>query len=58
VAVLGSGETRDAARRLGLDVTVYRRSQDSDTRVAFEAQADLMMARMAGRTSPSTPETR
>jgi hypothetical protein len=26
----------------------YRRSPDPDTRVAFEAQADLMIARMAG----------
>jgi UDP:flavonoid glycosyltransferase YjiC (YdhE family) len=48
VMVLGSGETRDAATRLGLDVTGYGRSPDPDTSVAFEAQADLMMASMAG----------
>ena len=48
VTVLGSGESRDAARRLGLEVTGYRRSPDPDTDVAFEAQADLMMASAAG----------
>ena len=48
VTLLGSGETRDAARRLGLDVTGYGHSADPDAQVAFEAQADLMMARMAG----------
>jgi UDP:flavonoid glycosyltransferase YjiC (YdhE family) len=48
VTVLASGETRDAARRLGLHVTGYGRSADPDTHVAFEAQADLMMASMAG----------
>jgi hypothetical protein len=48
VTVLGSGETRAAARRLGLDVTGYQRRPDPDADVAFEAQAELMMATMAG----------
>ncbi len=48
VAVLGSGETREAAERLGFEVTSYRRSPDPDVRVAFEEQADLLMASMAG----------
>jgi hypothetical protein len=47
VTVLGSGETRDAASRLDLPVTGYRRSRDPDTQVVFEAQPDLL-ARMAG----------
>jgi UDP:flavonoid glycosyltransferase YjiC (YdhE family) len=47
VAVLCSGATRDGAERLGFEVTGYRRSPDPDTRVAFERQADLMMATMA-----------
>jgi UDP:flavonoid glycosyltransferase YjiC (YdhE family) len=48
VTVLCSGETRDAAERLGFEVTGYRRSPDPDVHVAFEAQADLMTATMAG----------
>jgi UDP:flavonoid glycosyltransferase YjiC (YdhE family) len=48
VTVLASGETRDAAARLGLGVTGYRRSPDPDSSVAFEAQAEDMMATMAG----------
>jgi UDP:flavonoid glycosyltransferase YjiC (YdhE family) len=48
VTVLGSAETRDAASVLGLGVTGYRRSPDPDPRVEFEAQADLMLATMAG----------
>jgi UDP:flavonoid glycosyltransferase YjiC (YdhE family) len=48
VTVLASGETGDAAERLGFEVTGYRRSRDPDVSVAFEAQADLLMARMAG----------
>jgi UDP:flavonoid glycosyltransferase YjiC (YdhE family) len=48
VTVLASGETRDAAERLGFEVTGYRRSPRPDIRVAFEAQADLLMATMAG----------
>src|SRR5215207_312001 len=48
VTVLASGETRAAAEKLGLDLTGYRRSRDPDVRVAFEAQADRMMATIAG----------
>lgn len=48
VTVLSSGETRDAAIRLGLGVTDYRRSPDPNTHVSFEAQAELMMATTAG----------
>jgi UDP:flavonoid glycosyltransferase YjiC (YdhE family) len=48
VTVLGSGETREAAGRLGLGATGYRRSPDPDIRVDFEAQADRLMATMAG----------
>ena len=48
VAVLASGETRNAAERLGMDVIGYRRTPDPDVRVAFEEQADLVMERMAG----------
>jgi UDP:flavonoid glycosyltransferase YjiC (YdhE family) len=48
VRVLASGETRDAAERLGFEVSGYRRSPDPDVGVAFEEQADLVMARMAG----------
>jgi UDP:flavonoid glycosyltransferase YjiC (YdhE family) len=48
VTVLASGETSDAARRAGLEVTAYRRSPDPDVRVAFEAQAELMTWSVAG----------
>src|SRR6266536_1390753 len=48
VAVLASGETRGAAERAGLPVIGFRRSRDPDVRVAFEAQAELMMATAAG----------
>jgi UDP:flavonoid glycosyltransferase YjiC (YdhE family) len=48
VTVLASGETRDAAEQLGFDVTGYGRSPDPDIRLAFEAQADPMMASIAG----------
>jgi UDP:flavonoid glycosyltransferase YjiC (YdhE family) len=48
VTVLASGETREAAARLGLGVTGYRRSPDPDSSLAFEAQAEEMMATMAG----------
>jgi MGT family glycosyltransferase len=48
VAVLCSGETHDTAERLGFEVTDYRRSPDPDVTVAFETQAELMMATMAG----------
>jgi UDP:flavonoid glycosyltransferase YjiC (YdhE family) len=48
VTVLASGGTRDAAEALGLAVTGFGRSPDPDTTVAFEAQADLIMASSAG----------
>jgi hypothetical protein len=48
VSILASGATRDAAERLGFDVSGYRRSRDPDVRVSFEAHAELMMATMAG----------
>jgi UDP:flavonoid glycosyltransferase YjiC (YdhE family) len=48
VTVLGSGETRTGAERLGLAVVGYGRSCDPDTSVAFEAQADRVMAMSAG----------
>jgi UDP:flavonoid glycosyltransferase YjiC (YdhE family) len=48
VTVLGSAETRAEAERLGLAVTSYRRSPDPDTTVAFEAQAERVMATAAG----------
>jgi UDP:flavonoid glycosyltransferase YjiC (YdhE family) len=48
VTVLASGETRGAADRLGLEVSGYGRTPDPDVRVAFEAQAELMMATMGG----------
>jgi UDP:flavonoid glycosyltransferase YjiC (YdhE family) len=48
VAFLASGETSGAAVQLGFPVSRYRRSPDPDTRVAFEAQAEVMMATMAG----------
>jgi UDP:flavonoid glycosyltransferase YjiC (YdhE family) len=48
VSVLGSGETRGAAERLGLRVVGYRRSPDPLVRIAFEAQAGAMMATTAG----------
>jgi UDP:flavonoid glycosyltransferase YjiC (YdhE family) len=48
VTVLGSRETRAEAERLGFPVLRYRRSPDPDTSVAFEAQAERMMALAAG----------
>jgi UDP:flavonoid glycosyltransferase YjiC (YdhE family) len=48
VTVLASGGTLDAAERLGLVVIGYGRSRDPDTSVAFEAQADVIMASSAG----------
>lgn len=48
VTVLGSGRTRDAARRLGLRVVGYERSPDPDVEVAFEAQAAEVMATASG----------
>jgi len=49
VSVLASGETRGPAARLGFDVTVYRRTPDPDVTVAFEEQAESLMATMAGQ---------
>jgi UDP:flavonoid glycosyltransferase YjiC (YdhE family) len=48
VVILASGATRAAARQLGFEVTGYRRSPDPDVEVAFEAQAQAVMARLAG----------
>ena len=48
VVVLASGETRHAAEQLGFEVIGYRRSPDPDVGVAFEEQADVVMARLAG----------
>ena len=48
VTVLASAATADAAERIGFPVARYRRSPDPDTRVAFEAQAESVMATMAG----------
>jgi hypothetical protein len=48
VAVLASGETGRAAAQLGFAVAKYRRAPDPHTHVAFEAQADEMMAIAAG----------
>ena len=48
VAFLASGETERAVEQLGFAVAKYRRAPDPDTRVAFEAQADVMMATAAG----------
>jgi UDP:flavonoid glycosyltransferase YjiC (YdhE family) len=48
VTLLASGQTRAGAESLGLDVTRYRRTLDPDVTVAFEAQAQRMMATMAG----------
>jgi MGT family glycosyltransferase len=48
LAVLCSRATRDAAQRLGFEVTGYPRSPEPDTGLAFERQAELMMATMAG----------
>ncbi len=48
VTLLCSGETRGDAGELGFEVIGYRRSPDPDITVAFEAQAELMMAAAAG----------
>lgn len=48
VTVLGSRVTCAAASRLGLGVRGYPRSPDPDRAVAFEAQADVFLARAAG----------
>jgi UDP:flavonoid glycosyltransferase YjiC (YdhE family) len=48
VTVLGSGETRGAAQRLGFAVLAYGRAPEPDTSVAFEAQAERITAIAAG----------
>ena len=48
VAVLASAATRSAAERAGMPVVGFRRSPDPDVRVAFEDQAERMMATAAG----------
>jgi UDP:flavonoid glycosyltransferase YjiC (YdhE family) len=48
VQFLASGETRGLAEQHGFPVTGYRRSPDPRTHIAFEAQADVVMATMAG----------
>jgi UDP:flavonoid glycosyltransferase YjiC (YdhE family) len=48
VTILASGKTRAAAQELGFAVTGYWRSPDPDVGVAFENQADLLMASAAG----------
>ena len=48
VTVMASGPTRSAAERLGFATTGFRRSPDPDVAVAFEAQAELVMATAAG----------
>src|SRR4051794_38080914 len=48
VAVLASAATRSAAARAGLPVVGFRRSPDPDVRVAFEDQAEHLMATAAG----------
>lgn len=48
VAAIASDRTRGAAEQLRLPVIGFRRSPDPDVRVAFEAQAELMMATAAG----------
>jgi UDP:flavonoid glycosyltransferase YjiC (YdhE family) len=48
VAVLTSEETRAAAERAGLRVVGFRRSPAPDVGVAFELQAEQMMATAAG----------
>jgi UDP:flavonoid glycosyltransferase YjiC (YdhE family) len=48
VTVLTSGPTRGAAEQVGLPAIGYARSPDPDVRVAFEAQAQQLMATAAG----------
>ena len=48
VRALASAATRPAAERAGFEVKGYRRSPDPVTRVAFERQAEKMMATAAG----------
>jgi LmbE family N-acetylglucosaminyl deacetylase len=46
--MLASAETRAAAEWAGLRVVCWRRSPDPNVRVAFEDQAERMMATAAG----------
>jgi UDP:flavonoid glycosyltransferase YjiC (YdhE family) len=48
VTMLASAETRAAAEWAGLPVVGWRRSPDPNVRVAFEDQAERMMATAAG----------
>jgi UDP:flavonoid glycosyltransferase YjiC (YdhE family) len=48
VRVLASAATRPFAERAGLGLLSYRRSPEPDTRIAFERQADVMLAAAAG----------
>jgi UDP:flavonoid glycosyltransferase YjiC (YdhE family) len=48
VSFLASGPARAPAERLGFATAGFLRSPDPDTRVAFEAQADRVMAMTAG----------
>ena len=48
VAVMVSGATRAEAERLGAPVIGYRRTPDPDVTIAFEAQAQDVMATAAG----------
>jgi UDP:flavonoid glycosyltransferase YjiC (YdhE family) len=48
VTVMASGPTRSATERMGFTTTGFRRSPDPDVDVAFEAQAELVMAAASG----------
>lgn len=48
VSVLASGETRGAAEAAGLPTVSYRRAPDPDVGVAFEQQAETLLATAAG----------
>jgi UDP:flavonoid glycosyltransferase YjiC (YdhE family) len=48
VQFLASAETGDVAEQSGFAVTRYRRSPGPRTHMAFESQADVVMATMAG----------
>ena len=48
LSILTSAATRSAAERAGFDVISYSQVPDPDTRAAFEAQAEAMLAIAAG----------
>jgi UDP:flavonoid glycosyltransferase YjiC (YdhE family) len=48
VTVMASGRTRGAAERMSLAVAGFLRSPDPEVELAFEAQAELIMATAAG----------